>query len=119
MKIKVSDKVLWAMQKRLGVSVEEDIKMSEDGTMNLYLFNKDIYVILITVEFDCTTYQAYCRNSTEIEKKVRLIFRDARDNYCEHPLLGITTVLIAKNGIKENRIDDNWFVQAGNCARGN
>jgi hypothetical protein len=83
-----------------------------------HYFDDYHFVLLVTVEFECTTYQGFAKSYEEAEEKINSFVKYARDNYCEHSLESFSVIRIAKRAIQKRRMKDLFFICCSCCAFG-
>ena len=80
--------------------------------------DENIFCLLVNIELECGTYQSFAENKIDAVLKTDKIFKDARENYCDHKIVNITVIPIAKRGVNKKFINKLYFIYAGNCAFG-
>jgi len=80
--------------------------------------DENIFYLLVNIELECGTYQSFAENEDNAILKITKILVEAKRKYCDHSIVNITIIPIAKRGVNKKFINKLYFIYAGNCAFG-
>jgi len=80
--------------------------------------DENIFYLLVNIELECGTYQSFAENKIDAVLKTDKILFDAKRNHCDHNIVSITIIPIAKRGVNKEFINELYFIYAGCCAFG-